>query len=347
MTGIPEADRTETLTDPETLCDRDGVDVREQTHDVDAEEFEDVTDLDSHVAVGTADDRGVLLQNDGHHGWTLPAFAVEPDDDWLAVARRGFESLTSTTVAVDAVERVRRLEYRVPDTDQTAVVWNVVVRATLDDSLPDDPETNDEGIELRWFDEVPDDAPEAVADDIECVATADTSLEMTETLTELTDPESLLNRDDIDVCEESVAVPSEAFEHYAAADGVSVVGVTNDDDAVLLWTDPDHGWLLPAAPVEPGEDYVVAARGVVERLAGVAVDVTGVERVRRVEYAADEAGDDRETTVYYVVFGARGGDDPLPVEPPGTDESDADWFAHEPDDLHGEDEASDVRLFVP
>jgi len=71
MTGIPEADRTETLTDPETLCDRDGVDVREQTHDVDAEEFEDVTDLDSHVAVGTADDRGVLLQNDGHHGWTL------------------------------------------------------------------------------------------------------------------------------------------------------------------------------------------------------------------------------------------------------------------------------------
>jgi len=47
--------------------------------------------------------------------------------------------LTSTTVAVDAVERVRRLEYRVPDTDQTAVVWNVVVRATLDDSPPTTP----------------------------------------------------------------------------------------------------------------------------------------------------------------------------------------------------------------
>ena len=167
---------------------------------------------------------------------------------------------------------------------------------------------------------------------------------MTDTITELTDPESLLDRADVDDREESVTVPSEAFEHYTVADGVSVVGATNDD-AVLLWTDDEHGWLLPAAPVEPGEDYVAAARDVVERLAGVTVDVTCVERVRRVDYAADEAGDDRETTVYYVVFGARGGDDPLPAEPPGTDESDADWFERAPDDLHGEDEASDVRLF--
>lgn len=169
---------------------------------------------------------------------------------------------------------------------------------------------------------------------------------MTDTITELTDPESLLSRDDVDVCEESTTVPSEAFDHYTGTEGVSVVGVGNANDAVLLWTDDDHDWLLPAAPVEPGEDYVAAARDVVERLAGVAVDVTGVERVRRVTYTVEEAGDDRETDVYYVVLRARGGDDPLPADPPGTDDSEADWFERAPDDLHGDNEAGDVRLFL-
>lgn len=169
---------------------------------------------------------------------------------------------------------------------------------------------------------------------------------MTDTITELTDPEPLLDRDDIDVSEEETAVPPEAFDHIDDVDGVAAVGVRNADDAVLLWTDADHGWLLPAAPVEPGEDYVAAACEVVERLADVSVEVTGVERVRRVHYTVDEAGDDRETTAHYVVLGARGGDDPLPTDPPGTDASDADWFGRAPDDVHGENEAADVRLFV-
>ncbi|WP_232703466.1 NUDIX domain-containing protein [Halobacterium wangiae] len=171
MTGNHDTDGTDSPTDPDTLADRDGVDFRENTHEVDAAEFESATELDSHVVVGVTDDRGVLLANDGHHGWTLPAFAVDDGADWLAVASREFEVLTGTPVTVDGVERVRRREYRVPDTDDRTVVWNVVVRASPADTatLLADPESREDGTELQWFDGTPDDAPEAVADDVECV----------------------------------------------------------------------------------------------------------------------------------------------------------------------------------
>jgi ADP-ribose pyrophosphatase YjhB (NUDIX family) len=175
MTGNHDSDSLDSLTDPATLRDHADVDFRERTEAVDAADFEDATDLDSHVAVGVADHRGVLLQNDGHHGWTLPAFAVDAGEDWLAVARREFESLTGAAVEVDAVERVRRLEYRVPVADDRATIWNVVVRATTDDSLSDDPESRVDDTDVRWFDRVPEDVEGPVAADVECVVNADTA----------------------------------------------------------------------------------------------------------------------------------------------------------------------------
>jgi len=175
MTGNHDSDSLDSLTDPATLRDHADVDFRERREAVDAADFEDVTDLDSHVAVGVADDRGVLLQNDGHHGWTLPAFAVDAGEDWLAVARREFESLTGAAVEIAAVERVRRLEYRVPVADDQATIWNVVVRATAEDSLSDDPESRVDDTDVRWFDGVPEDVEGPVAADVECVVNADTA----------------------------------------------------------------------------------------------------------------------------------------------------------------------------
>lgn len=163
MTPAPSLD---TLTDPESLREHDTVDVRDATHEVDPTEFADTADLDSHVVVGVADDRGVLLQNDGHHGWTLPAFPVAAGEDWLATARREFEALTGAPVTVEGAERLRAREYHVPETDDSRTIYNVVVRATPADTLPDDPETRVDGTELRWFDAAPADAPGPVVEDV-------------------------------------------------------------------------------------------------------------------------------------------------------------------------------------
>lgn len=163
MTGDPHASR---LTDPESLRGDDAVDVRDEIHEVDAGDFEHATDLDSHVVVGVADDRGVLLQDDGHHGWTLPAFPVEDSEDWYATARREFEALTGTAITVDAPERLRSREYRLLEGNDSTFVRDLVVRASPVGVLPDAPESGVEGVELRWFGGVPDDAPEPVADDV-------------------------------------------------------------------------------------------------------------------------------------------------------------------------------------
>lgn len=176
-----EPHSTATLTDPGRLRDRDDVEFVAETNDVDAAAFETATGWDSHVAVGVTGDRGVLLMNDGHHGWTLPAFAVESGDDWLAVARSEFESLTGVAVTVDAVELVRRREFRLGDeapdsetsTDDQTTVDNVLVRATpaddsaADGSLSADPESRDDDVVVQWFDGVPDGVEGPVAADIE------------------------------------------------------------------------------------------------------------------------------------------------------------------------------------
>jgi len=156
----------DSLTDPESLREHDAVDVRDATHEVDHAEFADTADLDSHVVVGITDDRGVLLQNDGHHGWTLPAFPVQAGEDWLATARREFEALTGAPVTVEGAERLRAREYRVPDTGDSRTIYNVVVRATPTDGLPDDLESRVEGTEIQWFDAAPVEAPEPVVEDV-------------------------------------------------------------------------------------------------------------------------------------------------------------------------------------
>lgn len=161
-----------------------------------------------------------------------------------------------------------------------------------------------------------------------------------------TNPEELTDEYALDIVEESVKVGHDAFEHFAGIDGEIAVGVLNSNDAVLLWTDDDHGWLLPAAPVNPGEDYAAAARGVVESLTDAAVHVTGIECVRKIRYIIAEEGDNRETTAYHVVVCAHSRDNQLPRDPPGTEESEAGWFDTVPDGIHSDAEAADVRLII-
>lgn len=159
------------LTDPLTLTDRADVDVVERTPGLTAEEAAEVREAadswTSHAAVGVTDDAGrVLLADDGHHGWTLPAGAVEDGDDYVAAGREQVESLLDAPVEVAGAERVRSTEYRGPDGDHVVTVHNVILRAEPESTtdLPESP-TNQKYGESGWFDAVPEDVPEGIAAD--------------------------------------------------------------------------------------------------------------------------------------------------------------------------------------
>lgn len=171
MTGPTDSDSPDSLTDPETLLDGDDCTVETHTDTLDAEDFADAVAWESHVAAGVADDRGVLCYDDGHHGWTLPAFTVADGEDYLAVARREFEALTGVPVSIERVEHARRRRFSVEadGDDRQTDVWNVVVRATPAEALPDDPASREDGADLRWFDGVPATVEGVVAADIERV----------------------------------------------------------------------------------------------------------------------------------------------------------------------------------
>lgn len=170
MTGSDSLASVDSLPDPESLFDHPDLAVETTTEPIDAGDFDDAAAWDSHVVVGVADDRGVLLYDDGHHGWTPPAFAVGDDEDAVAVAHREFEALTGTTITVDGVLHARCRTFTVENDDRETSVWNVVLSATPDDQLPDDPESEVADADLAWRETAPADAPEQVAADVDRIA---------------------------------------------------------------------------------------------------------------------------------------------------------------------------------
>lgn len=169
MTGSDTTDRIDSLTDPAALRDRSDVPVETTEHVLDPEEFADAADWTSTIVVGVTDDRGVLLMNDGHHGWTLP-FTDAAGEDWLATARRKFSELVDVPVAIEDVLFARCRDVRLDDGDDSRQIWAVVVTATpTDGQIPDDPESTDDGIDLRWAEAPPADVDGPVAADIERV----------------------------------------------------------------------------------------------------------------------------------------------------------------------------------
>ena len=160
--------------DPEALRERPGVTFCEETERVDPDVDgvrADLAALDSHVVVGVTNDADeVLLMDDGEHGWTLAAVPVETGDDWVAAGRRGVARLTDVSVAVDGVERVRRVDYHVgEEADPHATVYTAVVRGESVSGRPvaSDPTIAGDPIpDVGWFDAVPEGVAGPVADDI-------------------------------------------------------------------------------------------------------------------------------------------------------------------------------------
>lgn len=149
-------------------------------------------------------------------------------------------------------------------------------------------------------------------------------------------------------------VPTErrTFEHgdadhcEADAAGRAIVGVTVPDGRVLLVTNPvaEHA-ILPNEVVDPGEDWVEAARDRVAAMAGIDVALTGVELVRRVEHTVDgEVGG----TTHHVLFAATAPSDAIPDGLCDDNDWELGWYDAVPHENEGDDGGAmaDVRRFL-
>jgi hypothetical protein len=188
--------------------------------------------------------------------------------------------------------------------------------------------------------------------------------------TESIDPAALAERSSIDYCEETYT--HEERDHCeAGAAGRAIVGVTDgesDDDVALLLClreGGDHA-ILPNGIVDTDEEWMEAAREAVETL-GVAVELGGVERVRRVAHVHED-GSHLDTTHHVVLRGFHptaerdgheerdgpgGRDAPTDRDEPAIacdDEWTATWAEELPVDLDRESDNdgvfADIRLFA-
>lgn len=165
----------------------------------------------------------------------------------------------------------------------------------------------------------------------------------------LLDPESLRDREDVEFLDKPSVEHQDHFEVYEPVEGMVIVGVTDDDGAVLVAYDESVPvWLLPHATVERDEDWAAVARREIESQTGVEIEIDGIELVRRKRYRSE---DDRQTTGYDVVFRASPAADETPsenVDVVGEHDWDFGWFEEVPegDNEAGSDVEDDLRLFV-
>lgn len=161
----------------------------------------------------------------------------------------------------------------------------------------------------------------------------------------LSDPESLRDREDVEFLETTFV--HDDRDHCAVdVDGRAVVGVTDDDGAVLaIVLDEENHAVLPNGKVESDDDWAAVGRDRVEHLTDLPVDLDGPVRVRRTEHVV-EGDEEPHTTSYQVVFAAS----PAAETDRVTDGCDwhAEWCDELPEVVADVERPSvdDIRLFV-
>lgn len=164
----------DSLTDPESLRDRDDVPFVAETsvHD-DADHCSVGIEGRAVVGVTDADGRLLLAIHEDASVAMLPHGPVESGDDWTAVGRRAVEEMTGVAVEIDEPELVRDFDHFVEgDDERHTTSYNVVFRASpvAGGSGADDPGVpeNDDW-DAAWFDEFPEDLSDvggSVEDDV-------------------------------------------------------------------------------------------------------------------------------------------------------------------------------------
>lgn len=169
-------------------------------------------------------------------------------------------------------------------------------------------------------------------------------------MNELTDPESLREREDVEFIDAPPEEHQSHFEMFKSVAGTAVAGVTDVDGRLLLVKhEATESLVLPFTRVEHGDDWFVVARKAVADSTDIDVTIGEPIRVRHCTYRS-EAGE--ETTDYDVVFTATPEGDRDVSDVPGVSCQD-DWSAawHDPttldlSDNEDDDVVSDIRLFV-
>lgn len=83
----------------------------------------------------------------------------------------------------------------------------------------------------------------------------------------------------------------------------------------------EHLWYLPAGRVEPGEDFITAAKRETLEEAGIPIEIEGVLRVDHLYFEGEAR--------LRVIFVARPSDDTPPKSVPDDDSVEAGWFTLE------------------
>lgn len=168
----------DSLTDPATLADRDDVPVSQDEMEHESAEHCS-TDIAGKIAVGVRNDEGqtLLLCNDEHGVAILPHGDVEPDEDWLAAARREVEALTGVAIAIEGIELLREIDHVVAGEDDVdCSTFGLVLSASqAGGEIQDCKQSADAGSDIwyaGWFDGVPEDLavpPGGPGDDLELI----------------------------------------------------------------------------------------------------------------------------------------------------------------------------------
>lgn len=116
----------------------------------------------------------------------------------------------------------------------------------------------------------------------------------------LADPETLRERADVPDTEVRRTLGEQAFEglqrHYNSIDGVVQVGIMTDDGELLLQGSVESGdWAPPGGSVQPGEDWVDAARRTMETQTGLEITIDTVELYEHLIFEHEEESGRRFT----------------------------------------------------
>lgn len=167
---------------------------------------------------------------------------------------------------------------------------------------------------------------------------------------ELTDPETLREREDVEFIDAPPEEHQNHFEIYEPVAGTVITGVTDADGRLLLLKHEEtESVVLSHTRVEHGDDWVAAARKAVTDSTNIDVDIDEPVRVRYCTYHSETG---KETAGYDVVFAAtpKGGQDVSEASGLSCQEE---WTAawrdtatlDLPDD-EDNDVLNDIRLFV-
>ena len=157
---------------------------------------------------------------------------------------------------------------------------------------------------------------------------------MTLTDSTVTDPESLRDRDDVTVHEQTDTVPAEVVSQMADLGDMSSAAITNPDGQVLFRRETETcSWKLPVVAVTSGDDYAAELQSHVRETIGFDLDLTDVVGLWDITVQTED--ESQTATRTFVTFAAEpvsGNYDLDEATPTGDPVEEAGWFDELPED---------------